>query len=373
MELYTDALTRKKWITKGLVQKASKSFWAPYSGNSDRNIVYVSTNLGAKHGHVTTFDYDGQLSGRAIKGKNTAYGKGEQKKKFSSSITISRFRIPVSNGDKFDGVAFGDLDISQHKDSRSRLGDLYIRFKDQIIFDSCQGNLASRTDGAIFKSSHILEVGAMTYNTLIDIETTIKTSQGYDTGGMRRPLPVYRTANGEPIWLMIIDSLTSAALKKDENFQNIMSTGDYRGSRNRVLTHVLGKIGNLLIVEADNYFGETEAGDSWGVDEVGIEIAGLRTRDEDGVWSGQEGYAAESELTSRCLILGAGAVQLGFGMLPDYKFKSSEDFDITSESALEVWLNVQKTKLVNENGDYSQAKVTDLDWGVVAVDVTHPT
>ena len=371
MKLYTDALTRKKWITKGLVQRASTSFWAPYTGNTDASIVFTSTNLAAKHGHITTFDYDGQLSGKAIKGKNTAYGKGEQKKKFSSTIVIERYRIPVDNGDKFDGIEFGDLDISQHQDSRRRLSDLYIRFKDQIIFDAAQGNLRSRTDGSPFTPSHTIDISSLGYNDLIDIETTLKTSQNYTSGGMRRPLPVFRTAEGKPMWLFIVDALTAAVLKKDPNYQALVSNADYRGNRNRIISQVIGKLGNLIIVEADNYFGETNPGDDWGIDDVGIEIAGLRTKDANGVWAGQEGYDPAAGLISRCLILGAGAIQLGFGMMPDYKFKSSEDFDITSESALEVWLNVQKTKLVKENADYSMAKVTDLDWGVIAVNVTH--
>ena len=71
---------------------------------------------------------------------------------------------------------------------------------------------------------------------------------------------------------------------------------------------------------------------------------------------------------SRGLILGRGAVQIGFGKQPDYKFKSSQDFDIKSESALEVWMNVQKTILNTENVDYDDAKVSGHDYGVVVFD-----
>ena len=42
---------------------------------------------------------------------------------------------------EFDGVDIGDLSITQHSDSRSKLGDQFIRFKDQSLFDAAQGNL----------------------------------------------------------------------------------------------------------------------------------------------------------------------------------------------------------------------------------------
>ena len=57
------------------------------------------------------------------------------------------------------------------------------------------------------------------------------------------------------------------------------------------------------------------------------------------------------------------------GKMPDYKFQESQDFGIKSESALEVWMETRKTKLKAENKDYKQAKVADIDHGVVTVDV----
>jgi hypothetical protein len=69
-------------------------------------------------------------------------------------------------------------------------------------------------------------------------------------------------------------------------------------------------------------------------------------------------------------LLGQNAVQLAFGKMPDYKFQASTDFAIKSESALETWMECQKTILVPETaGDYAAAKVANMDWGVIAVDV----
>ena len=73
-------------------------------------------------------------------------------------------------------------------------------------------------------------------------------------------------------------------------------------------------------------------------------------------------------VASRGVIMGAGALQIGFGKQPDYKFQESTDFAINSESALEAWWNVQKCKLVAENEDYSQAKVAGIDYGMITVE-----
>ena len=67
--------------------------------------------------------------------------------------------------------------------------------------------------------------------------------------------------------------------------------------------------------------------------------------------------------------MGAGAVQMAFGKMPDYHWQPSEDFGITSESALEVWMTTKKTNLTSETAEYNQAKIANLDFGVIAVDV----
>ena len=92
-------LVRKKWMREGLIQAASTSFWSPYVGSNKNSVIYQSNNMNASDGHTVVFDFDGNLSGKAVKGKNTAYGKGEQKKKFSDKITVDRYRLVADNGD----------------------------------------------------------------------------------------------------------------------------------------------------------------------------------------------------------------------------------------------------------------------------------
>ena len=384
-------LQRKTWLNKGLVDAASLSFWAPYTGMSSNSIVYQENNESAKTGHTVVFDFSGKISGKAIKGKNTAYGKGEIKRKFSDKITVDRYRIPVSNGDAFDGVDIGDLTINAHTDSRAKLADLFIRFKDQMIFDSLSGALGEHP-------THIYNLGTTyTYNQILLLETAVKTGKGFKvasaTGALsttaaanRAPLTPFRLEGGDSVWLHIVDSYMATKLKTNSDYQTIVITADVRGNGNRALKAVVGRLGKMIIVEAQDFFGYTEGAGDFTLDNTEIEIAGIRQYATDGTidattplvgWSGQAAYdtaeaAAVGNLMSRGYVLGAGAVQLAFGKMPDYKLQESEDFAIDSESAIEFWNAVKKTKLSLESGeDYKQAKIADVDFGCIAVDIQH--
>ena len=375
----TSDLKRKKWMREGLVQSASKSFWNTYTGNSKDSIVFQANNANASDGHTVVFDFDGNLSGKAIKGKNTAYGKGETKRKFSDKLTVERYRLPVNNGDAFDAVDIGDLSISQHGDSRTKLGDLFIRFKDQSLFDAAQGSLGQAP-------THVINLGtSFTLADLQGIEKVLKTSNvgtafTGSTYPIRRPLDPMRVDNGQkPIWLFVIDAAMKTILMQDTaavtGFAGLMAGADVRGNNNRMISGIIGQVGHMLIVEADQFFGET-AGTTlgWGLDDSEIEIAGLRqyagADPATAPWTGQTGFDyAHANLHSRGIILGAGALQCGFGKQPDYKFQESQDFAIESESAVEFWMDSRKTKLLTENTDYKQAKIGNIDYGVIAVDL----
>jgi hypothetical protein len=296
----------------------------------------------------------------------------------------------VSNGDKFDGKNIGDLSINEHSDSRAKLADLFIRWKDQMIFDTLQGG----TDTA---PSHIYELTAatFTYNDLIGIEDALKTGLGFtapsatgaaNTGtsaGRRAPLEPFRTEGGEAVWLFVVDSYMAKLLKQGSNYQTLVVSGDVRGMNNRIFSGVIGKIGQLVIVEAPSFFGYTEGTGSFGFNDSEVEISGVRkysTTLANGTvlnaWEGQTAFetdrATATKVVSRGLILGQGAAQLAFGKMPDYKFQESTDFGITSESAVEFWTEAKKTNLKLEGGSvYAAAKITGLDFGVIAVDIAH--
>lgn len=366
-------LVRKQWMIEGLVQRRSMSFWAPFTGSNADSIVYQVNQTNAKDGHTIVFDYSGNASGEAFLDKEQAFGRGEQKRKFSSKMISRRVRYAIDNGDKFDAVNIGDLSIAQHGDSRTKLADLFIRGKDQMIFDSLQGLKDGVGNSHIIRPNSRATISALTsadtmsYNFLWDLEAIVKTSSGFTVGGTRRPLEPYVLQNGEPVWLFVIDPIMKRQLVEDQNFRAVMPVADLRGADNMAITGVIGRIGSLIIKEAPMFFGSTS---SRALGKSNVEIAGLRQIDDTGKYSGETGFGASTHIiASNGLLLGKSAAQIGMGMQPDYKFQESTDFGIKSESALELWMNTQKTQLIAENEDYISAKVAGIDYGCISVQV----
>ena len=378
-------LVRKSWLQDKLVEKVSESFWAPYVGMGSDNIVYQVNTSTAGDGHTVVFDYAGQLAGKAIKGKNTAAGQGVDKVKFSDKVTVDRYRFPVNNGDVFDAISAGDLSSAAHSDSVNRLADVWTRFKDQALFDSAQGGLGEAP-------THIYSTteSAFDYDELLKIEKAIKTGNGFkkpSTSGavtttaadVREPLKPFKLIDGKPIWLLVLDTTMATALKSSAKYQSMAFNGDLRGNDNRAITGVIGKIGSFVIVEANSFFGTTDGTGEFDLEDSEIDIAGLRQYNTAGTinattplgaWSGQTAFVASvpANIVSRGLVLGQGALQLGMGKEPDYMLQESTDFKISSESAMEVYTGVKQTRLIQETGKGRSAKITEIPFGIVAID-----
>ena len=364
------SLVRKDWMKEGMIQAASTSFWSPFTGVTKGAIVYQKKNVRAGRGDSVIFDYSGNLATEGKLGKEKATGTGEAKKKFSSSLGIQRGRYVVDNGDKFDAEEIDALDLTNHSNSRSILSDYWIRAKDQTLFDAAQGRLNSIDNSHIIRPNDRATVGDLTPSDtfslefLLDLELKVKEGEGFVVGGKRRPLDPYTTQSGEKVWVLVINIAQKIQLLKDPATRNILAQADVRGSNNMLIKGQLGKIGSFIIVEAPDFFGTSS---SRKLTKSKVEISGLRKVDENDKFTGEDGFGT-GVIANRALILGAGALQLGIGKDADYKFQESDDFGITSESALEVWFNAQKTQLIAEDEDYDEAKVGGFDWGVVAVD-----
>lgn len=364
---YNSDLKRKAWVSEGLIQKSATSFWAPYKGSSLDSVIMVTNDISKGKGHDVVFDFDGNLSGRPVKGNTTAKGTGEQKKKFSDKVTVSDYRYVVDNGTKFDGVAIGDLSINEHSDSRNKLSDLWVRSEDQSYFDLAQQSAEFGIDlGSTF-----------TFDKMLDVETVVKQGTGFNTSPVgiskRLPLKPFTLANGKPVWLFLCDTVMKNKFLKSTGAQNLLAQADLRGNDSRLIKSQIGLVGNFLFLDAGTFFGDTSGGimngDYYEYANTGVEIPGLRQYDTiNQVWSGETGFDIASTLKSRGVILGAGAFQKGNGMLPDYKYEAS-DFGKFSESCLEVWCGAKATKLIAENSDYKEAKVAGYNWGSIFVDV----
>ena len=363
---YNSDIKRKAWMSEGLIQKSATSFWAPYKGTSFDSVIMVVNDISKGKGHTVVFDFDGNLSGKPVKGNKTAKGTGEQKKKFSDKLTVSDYRYVVDNGTKFDGVDIGDLSINEHADSRSKLADLWVRSEDQAYFDLAQQS-----------PEFGITLTTFTLDDLLDIEAKVKTGTGYDTtpSGITKRLPLkpFKLVNGKQIWLFLLDTYMKNMFLKSSGAQSLLAQADLRGNDNRLITSQIGTIGNFLFLDAGSFFGTTDGSilvdGYYEYENTGVEIPGLRVLDTvTNKWSGEDCFDSSNQLQSRGVILGAGAFQKANGLMPDYKYEAT-DFGKFSESCLETWCAAKATKLLAENSDYADGKVSGYVYGAIAVDI----
>ena len=374
---YGSELVRKGWMLKGLVQARATSFWDGLAGQGEDAVIYQKNDFAVKEGHEVHFQMDGNLVSEAHVDKEQAWGNSEQKKLFSDSLRVRRLRWSVDNGDKFDAKNVGDLSLAEHGDSRTKLSDLFIRAKDQFCFDAFQGRLHNEASTHVFRPNDkatiadLLPADTMGYDFIMDVEAAVKSGRGYTVGGARRPIEPYKLSDGRKIWLLVINARQARDLRKDDKFIQVTASADIRGEGNRLIKGVIGTYGALVVIEAQDFFGVST---SRLIGKTKVEVAGLRQVDSVGNYTGETGFGASGAIIAdRGLILGRSALQIGFGKMPDYRFKSSQDFDIKSESAVEVWMNVQKTILEAEGTDYDDANVAGFDFGVAVIDTYNST
>ena len=365
---YGSELERKSWMVAGMIQKKSESFWNGLKGQSEDSVIYQKSDRNATDGMTVVFDYRGNLATAGFRGSEEAFGNAKAKLKFSDKLIIEEGIYTVDNGRKYDAATIGDMDLAEHEDSRELLADNYVRANDQVFFDLGSGYLRGETPSHILRPNDRATVADLTtadkmsWDFLVYLETAAKTGQ---IGGSRRaPIKPFKFANGKKKWIAVLDSFQIRDLLTDTKFQSIYQQAQVRGNGNELITHAIAEVGNLVIMETGVFFGESESNLLF---KQSVEIAGLRTIDEAGTFSGTK-TAQSGVVASRGFIVGAGAFQEAFGMMPDYKYQASQDFGRVSESAVELWHQAKKCNITAEVEDYKEAKISNMDYSLFAFD-----
>ena len=435
-----DPLIRNKWVREGMLQAASRSHWAPYTSNGAGGIIQIKTDFMAKRFSQLTFDYDSFIAIPAKQGKEVVRGTGRVKWKFSDRLTIDRYRWAINNGDKFDAMDIDAQDLTAHGDSIAKLADNFIRFKDQWLFDMMQGFTRYYTDGGqqiTYDPHHLIYIDgtkALGYNEFAGIANIVREStfgrvgsgtnkekvfQGsgwkirkllangtYEEanantpeilikGQKRVPLKPYTMKDQEPCWYLFVDDTVKTMLLRDASMQRILLQSEVRGN-NRLMRGVIGKVGNIMIVEMPTFFGTSENDSSEPKQQI-VEISGMskirasalgdlytagdaaakgiRSSDisDTIAWMGTSKYdgidTTNGAQISRCFLLGERAFYLAMGMHPEYYFAANQDYGIDSESAMEVWMHIDKVQLRPSHADFAEAKVSGYPYGIIPVDI----
>lgn len=368
-----DPLVRKKWLLEGLLEKASMSQWDGLKGTDQSSVVVTTTDISQGDGHEVHFQYNGKSVGKGVSGKSRLRGNEEQKRLFSDRIRVERVRHGLNNGDFFDAVNIGDLSIAEHAQSRAMLSDWNVRKRDQWLFDSAQGFLHSEGISHIIRPNDRTSIDNLTAGDTFSLDFIRKVGQimkegdGFTQGGRRAPVEPFTTADGRAMWLWMIDPTMVYQLMVSTDAKAIFGGSDVRGNDNRLIKGAIGTFDNFIFVEKQTFFGETDDTELTG---SSVEIAGLRQVDSAGLVTGEKGFGTSgTNIASRSVILGANALQVADGKAPDYLFKESDDYNIDSGSAIEMYTNTQQTILYANQSDYKVAKRAGISNGIVNVEV----
>ena len=392
-------LIRESWAPTVIVDAQKRSYFNPYmsrGGNTDA-VIYRASGM-ERQGHTVNFPGVGKLVDPVIEGNALGKGKGEKLRVFSSELKAKRFRKITQTDTGYDRHESGFESYLNESGLRGKLTEYFRRWYDQYIFDSLQG-VAERTQGANneFRATHAIRFPFESssvkfgYNELQKVERIAATGEGFDrsSAGTRTPLSPYSMEGMYDMHALFIDPDVKEVLRSSAGFQNIAKDADVRGMKNKLLGRAIGTVGNLIVVEMPRHKGTTTMTSAIGPyafsdaegtvvssnntgltrEDVGTEACGMRQFDSNGNWTGQSTFNSSGERWSRCILVGAQAIQVGFSQMPVLRTDSNNIDDLT-EIVLETWMGAQKTKWDPEaRGDYDDARVTNLDYSAIAVDV----
>ena len=366
---YGSPLERKKWLKQGLDLVANENPWAPFIGTSSDSIIYNVNDLTAKPGQKIFFDFDNELSGAGTEGTEQLWGKEMTKMKFYDSMEVEFGRYGVKNPRKWDASVADAENLSDHTDSRTKLSHLWNVCRAQNITDNLQGMYKApshmlRPKNETNRSNMTAVTHGMTMDFLDDLMLAVKKSRGtyFTVGGTRYPLRPFKTDLGKAYYLVVMTDVQANQLRKDARFENIMRSADVRGNKNRLIEGSFGHIGNFELITMSDFFGKTDKLSHF---KSKVEITGLRNIDEAGHFQGFSNFDDTLKLFSRGLILGRGALKTGHGIAPDFILQESADYKIENRSAMEVIWGYDKTVLKADDEDNVDAKLADMDWGVI--------
>ena len=375
-------LRRKGWLLEGLLQAKATSLFAGFRGTSSDAVIFVKSDLSKGAGHEVIFQFDGKVTGAAKRGKARLRGNEEQKKLFSDKIRVERLRHGLDNGDEFDAIEVNNLNTSTHGNSRGLLANWYIEQRDQAIIDAGQGFLNSEAQTHIIRPNNRATSGAVTsadvmsYDFILDTEQKIKDGMGFAADSKtqtRQPLEAYAMADGQKKFIWFIDSSIARQMRQDTEMKSILTGGDVRGADNSLIKGVVASFGIFLFVELPTYMGTVEDRGMYGTE---VEVCGMRRYNANqDKFAGEDGFKGTTNdvMTMKSFIVGKKAFQEAFGKMPDYKFKSSDDYDIDTGSAIELYAKTQKCILAAENEDYNEAVVAGYNYGLIGVETYHST
>lgn len=264
-----DPLAQKKFSAVLAYETFQKSFWGRNFMSTDGgNVIHRITDLERMAGDTVSIDLFNQLLGTGIEGDNTLRGNEEALTRESQDVKIDQLRWGVNLGGRMSRKrTVHDLRMI----GKSRLTDWTGRRFDEDYFCYLSGDRGSETANWILPTSYTGRAGntfqahytGTTANATVINHPTYVTGTGMASGQTASkawldqicytlqtmenpPLPV-TNKDGEPMWILLMDSSAEQDLRADSGTNGWPEISKFRGSGDDPFKARLGTYRNLIL------------------------------------------------------------------------------------------------------------------------------
>lgn len=380
-------LLKEAWDPmEDLAQYRSQSIWNGFTGDSMKSpIIKKDINL-AVVGNKVNLSYSLPLTKGFIQGKEQKIGTGEKRIAFDGDLEIDKLVLTADIPDWYETTEIGAMKWADIASTRGDLSLNYIRQIDQAFFDTFQGLHKVRKSGvwdipkgkmqmpATFTMSNIKE--------LYNVATTGIMPAGSSIVRREPLIPFKLFDNGMPMYVLIVDSNMALRLRSQPDYISYCNV-DLRGRENLLFTGIIGKIDNILVIEAPICVSDLNSDmiESSGVGtlrEIGFpfagasrtSLAGLRFQDTAGLWTGEKGFSYHNPFKHRGILLGAGGLTHAVASTPAPTFRlEKKEYDQGAEIAMFSYSEMKKTSYSESVGrDNPNLRATGIDYGCIVID-----
>ena len=238
-------LTLEQWNASLYETYQEKTFWGKFKGMDENSPIQVKRDLSKSKGDTVTFGLAGTLVGAGVAGNSplsytgtTGIGTGNEEAMvfYDQGVVIDQIR----NGTRIAGAM----------DEQRVAFSLRNQAKGQLTTW-----MANNEDAAVFTAINtcdIVDISATHTAVTLDSIVDMKKEAMFPSGATKKIRPI-RLADGEEVFVLGLNPLDAAGLKKSDDFKQIHIDAGARGDKNRIYSGALGMYNGVIIHEHSDF------------------------------------------------------------------------------------------------------------------------
>jgi len=221
------------------------TFWGKFKGTDENSPIQVKRDLQKSKGDTVTFGLAGTLVGAGVTGNTalsytttTGIGSGVEEAMvfYDQGVVIDQIRNGVRIAGAMDEqrVAF-----SLRNQAKMQLTEWMARNEDAAVFTA-------------INTCDIVDISATHTAVTLDSIVDMKKEAMFPSGSTKKIRPI-KLSDGEECFVLGLNPVDAAALKKSDDFKQIHIDAGARGDKNRIYSGALGMYNGVIIHEHSSF------------------------------------------------------------------------------------------------------------------------